>query len=45
MLVFTIGLICIVFAKDSYINKELRAYEKVVNEPWLDRIVALKYKA
>lgn len=38
------AILCIAFAKDSYINRELLAYQKIINEPWLHRLVALKYK-
>lgn len=34
----------ITFAKDGYINRELRAYQKTLDEPWLDRLTVLKYK-
>jgi len=35
------SLFGLIFAKDSYINRELDAYQKTLAEPWLDRVVAL----
>lgn len=31
------------FAEDSYINKELVAYQRNNVQPWIHRIVALKF--
>ncbi|AYP97983.1 GrBNV gp58-like protein-like protein [Mauternbach virus] len=44
LLIFAIALFGLIFAKDSYINMELNAYQKTLREPWLERIVALIYK-
>lgn len=44
LLVFFIAILLIVFSKDGYINRELAAYQRTINEPWINRIVALKYK-
>lgn len=44
ILVFFLSLLLLVFAKDSYINRELDAYQKTINEPWIDPVVALTYK-
>ena len=33
------------FAPDSYINKELAAYDTTIVKPWIPRLVALKYSA
>lgn len=44
ILVFFAALVCITFAKDSYINRELYAYQRMLQEPWLNRTVLLKYK-
>jgi len=40
---FAVAIYLSLFAKDSYINAELRAYSKTIKEPWLDRIVVLLY--
>lgn len=43
-LVITIIAISIIFfAKDSYINSELNAYQTCLQKPWLHRLVLLKY--
>lgn len=42
-LLFFVTLFCLVFAKDSYINQELLAYQRTLNEPWMHRVIALKY--
>ncbi|ATZ81521.1 GrBNV_gp58-like protein [Drosophila innubila nudivirus] len=44
LLIFAIALFALIFAKDSYINMELDAYQQTLREPWLERIVALTYK-
>lgn len=43
LLTFACALLLMTFARDSYINSELRAYQRTINEPWIDRIVALRY--
>lgn len=43
LLVFAMTLLLMVFAKDGFINSELNAYQKTIVEPWLHRLVALKY--
>lgn len=45
MLIFAIALLFMVFAKDGYINSELEAYQKTILQPWIHRVVALKYKS
>lgn len=44
ILVFFVALVCITFAKDSFVNRELFAYQRMLREPWLNRTVLLKYK-
>lgn len=44
MLVFALTLVFMLFAKDGFINSELDAYQKVLNNPWLEPIVALRYR-
>lgn len=43
ILIFIVAIFLMVFAKDSYINKELESYQLTLNEPWIHRIIALKY--
>lgn len=43
LIVFFISTLCMLFAKDSYINKELTVYQETLRNPWLDRIVVLAY--
>nr|DBA13117.1 TPA: gp58-like protein [Oryctes rhinoceros nudivirus] len=43
LLTFAIALFLMVFAKDGYMNMELTAYQKTIVEPWIHRVVALKY--
>lgn len=43
LLVFAFTIFTMVFAKDGYINSELTAYQKTIVEPWIHRLVALKY--
>jgi hypothetical protein len=43
LLTFAIALLLMIFSRDSYINSELRAYQRTIDEPWLDRVVALRY--
>lgn len=44
VLAFAVGLFCMIFAKDSYVNRELRAYQRTIREPWMRRLVLLMYK-
>ena len=43
LLVFVVSVFVMIFSKDSYINAELAAYQKTLREPWIHRVVALKY--
>jgi hypothetical protein len=43
ILVFFVALVCITFARDSYLNRELLAYQRMLREPWLNRTVLLTY--
>lgn len=43
LLIFFLSLVFITFAKDSYINSEFLAYRKHLEEPWIQRVVALHY--
>lgn len=33
-----------IFAEDGYLNAELSAYERTIREPWIDRVIALRYR-
>lgn len=44
ILVFFVALICITFAEDGYLNRELVAYQRMLREPWLNRTVLLTLK-
>lgn len=44
VLTFAVGLFCMIFAKDSYANRELLAYQRSIREPWMRRLVLLMYK-
>lgn len=43
IIVFAIAAACMLFARDSYANRELAAYQRTINEPWMNRLVALLY--
>lgn len=43
IVVFAIAAACMLFARDSYANRELAAYQRTINEPWMNRLVALLY--
>lgn len=40
-LVFVVAVLSVVFAEDGFMNRHLVAYQKTINEPWLNRTVAL----
>ena len=40
ILTFFVGAIGMLFAKDSYVNRELDVYQRGLNEPWIHRFVA-----
>jgi hypothetical protein len=42
-IIFAFALGMMVFANDGYLNSELDAYQRCLKEPWLERIVALRY--
>lgn len=44
IIVFAVAAVCMLFARDSYVNQELLAYQRTVNEPWMERLVALLYR-
>ncbi|KAG8362568.1 GbNV_gp58-like [Fopius arisanus] len=44
ILTFAVTAFCMIFAKDSYINRELETYQRTLHEPWMHRLVLLKYK-
>lgn len=44
LLTCAIALVLMLFAPDGYINSELNAYQQTVANPWLHRIVALRYR-
>lgn len=41
LLIFFVALLFIVFSNDGFLNSEMTAYQKTLQEPWLERIVAL----
>lgn len=43
VIVFAVAAFCMLFARDSYANRELSVYQRTVNEPWMERLVALIY--
>lgn len=45
VLIFAICCGLMIFAHDGYINSELSAYQRTINEPWIHRLVALLYKS
>ncbi|UDM55388.1 gp58-like protein [Phenacoccus solenopsis nudivirus] len=42
ILVFLIVLLSMLFAKDSFINREVDVYNVQIQQPWLDRVILLK---
>lgn len=44
ILVFFVALVCITFAEDGYLNRELSVYQRMLREPWLNRTVLLTLK-
>lgn len=37
LIVFTLAIVFIVFSNESFINKEMDHYQKIIQQPWLNR--------
>jgi hypothetical protein len=44
-IILFLSLLSISFARDSFLNRELAAYQRQIDEPWLDRLTILKWSA
>lgn len=42
-IIFFSIIFSMIFAEDGYLNAELNAYERTIREPWIDRIIAMRY--
>lgn len=43
ILVFFFTILLLLFSKDGFLNSEFDIYQKLINEPWLQRTILINY--